>query len=103
MKMMNRLIGIRTAVDNASKSGVFDSLSRRNARRRQAQLTEKIRVVLGCIRETDKMPAWNDEHVDGRLGVDIAKCQHIRILVDDVRRNFPEGNLAKETIRHGSV
>lgn len=101
--MMHRLIGIRTAVDNASKSGALDSLSRRNARRRQAQLTEKIRVVLGCIRETGKMPAWNDEHVDRRLGVDISKSQHFRILVDDVRRNFAKGNLAKETVRHGSV
>src|SRR2546426_9204059 len=49
------------------------------------------------------MPLGNHQHVDRRLRVDVLEREHLVVLQDDLGRNLPGADLAKETIRHESL
>src|SRR5262245_55273868 len=43
---------------------------------------------------------WNDLYMTGRLWVDIEECDEIRILIDDMRRNFFVDDFAENAVFH---
>lgn len=103
VQVVDRLLRVGTAVDDAPISRLLDSLAGRHPGSRQAKLTQEIAIVLSSVGKPGKVAARNDEYVDRRLRVDVAECQHIRILVDDIRREFAERDLAEEAVSHTTV
>lgn len=42
---------------------------------------------------------WNDEHVDGRLGVEILESEHLVVVVFDLGRAFSGNDAAEDAVR----
>src|SRR3989475_3935068 len=49
------------------------------------------------------MPLGNHQHVDRRWRVNVLEREHLVVLQNDLGRNLPGADLAKETIRHESL
>lgn len=61
--------------------------------------SEQRRIALPGLGKGGNMPLRNDEHMSRSLRRQVAKGQHLFVLVKSRRRNRAGGNLAKQAIR----
>src|SRR5438093_2801436 len=64
---------------------------------RRLQKTPQEGPIARVVQAAD-MPLGNHQHMDRRLRVDVLEREHLVVLQDDLGRNLPGADLAKETI-----
>ena len=105
MQMIDALTPVVACVQNGAKATLDDTLRARHIPRQQQDITEYIPVLVVRRAQGGDVLLRDDEHVHGRLSVDIAKRKHARGLSHDVRGNRAFDNSAKEAvcIVHGGL
>ena len=69
----------------------------------QVKVSKDIPVLLADVRMGSDDFARNDQDMNRRLGIDVAKRQTVIIFVDDVGRNFAVNDLLKDVVLHYGI
>jgi hypothetical protein len=84
-------------IDDGAIAALGKSLLVSDARRHTQEMAEQRFVPLRSFVERFHVVARDDEHMHGRLRVDVTKSQATLVLVNDVSGNFSRNDLTKET------
>ena len=69
----------------------------------QNETTDKALMLPGKRCQRRDMHLRHNEHMDGRLRVDISESQELLILVDDIRRYLSRNDLAKDAFHETTL
>lgn len=94
--MWHGLAAVRAVVDHDAVSGIGDTLIASDFGGGEQQVTEQRLVVILRHADARDYPFGHDEEVDGGLRRNVAKCETIVVLVDDVRRDLAVTDLFEE-------
>ena len=83
------------AVQHQAESPLGDALLPGDVVRHQEEVSEESIITLACIKERREMPAGNNQDVDRRLRVDVLEGYGVIVLVDDLGRKLPLGDLTE--------
>ena len=73
----------------------------RDLRADTQQVTEQLSVfVLGVCQAHDRL-AWDDQHVDRRLRLDVEERDRVLVLVDQIGGDLTPQDLAEDGVAHG--
>src|SRR5262249_8280552 len=100
MQMEHRLSGMRAAIDYHTKTFFGDSQVLGQFRGYTKNLPDNRSIFRTEIQNRSDMFSWHDQNVHRRLGTDILKSDHIRILVNQFPLDFSLYNAAKKTVFH---
>ena len=64
-------------------------------RRSEDHVPQKFLVVGGCIVDRADMFVWNNQYVNWRLWVNVAECQYLVILIDNICWNILADDIAE--------
>jgi len=103
VQVRNALLRMRAVIHDASIAALGYTLRFGNTCRGPSDLADEPFIPFGQIGKADNMLAWNDQHVHGRLRIDVAERNHISILEHDIGLDFTLSDLAKEAVGHRSV
>ena len=87
--MEDGLSGVRPRIRHNAVSRLCDTLVMRDPDASLYQPAQETGVGSGEIRYRRKMPAWNHEHMNGSLWIDILECYNVIILIHRLGRNSP--------------
>lgn len=64
-------------------------------------LFDELCLLLVHLGEGGKVRLGHDEHVHGRLGIDVAEGEHVLVFVHLLRGDLPGADLAEQAVRIG--
>ena len=98
MDVENRLTRTAVAVEHGSVSVLVVTVFLRQSCRMLDDLSHQNLVIVLQVIQRGNVTARDEEHMEGRLRIDILKRKDTVVLVNDRRRNFAGGDPAKETV-----
>ena len=98
MDVKNRLTRTAVAVEHGSVSVLVVTVILRQSCRMLDDLPHQNLIIVLQVVQRGNVTARDDEHMEGRLWIDILKRKDAVVLVNDRRRNFAGGDPAKETV-----
>jgi len=100
MQVGNGLAAIAPIVDDESITGFFETKGGCDLRRAQKKVTEQGSIVRSGEGDSGDGFLWNNERVNGCLGIDIMKREDEFIFVDDTGRNLAGDYLLENGFTH---
>ena len=98
MDVKNRLTRTAVAVEHGSVSVLVVTVILRQSCRMLNDFPHQNLIIVLQVVQRGNVTARDDEHIEGRLWIDILKRKDAVVLVNDRRRNFAGGDPAKETV-----
>ncbi len=98
VEMKNRLTGVQTGIQQQPIPALADLVLLRQTAGHNHQPTEQRSILLADAVERSNVTVWNDQQVNWRSRMVIAKCRYEIILIDDIRVNCSIDDLAKNTV-----
>jgi hypothetical protein len=98
VQVKDRLACARARIDHGAVTRLRQALLVGDARGDAQQMAERRFVAPRSVVERLQMLARDDERMDGRLWVDVAKRHRAIILIDYVGGNLARDNLTKDAI-----
>lgn len=99
--MIDSLAAVVAVVDDDAVA-FCESLGACNLCRDPEQVAEESNVVLGAVGEGNDVFAGGDQHVHGRLRMDVGKGITELVLVDGGGRDGSFNDFAKDAAHHGT-
>src|SRR5256885_929260 len=99
VQMRHALTSVRTTVDYNAITALVDPKIARHLRRSQNQLPEQLLIRFVSLSQAGNDALRDDQYVDRRLRTHIMKGEHVVILKEDLRWNFPRGDLLEDRHR----
>jgi hypothetical protein len=96
--VVNRLTTVIPSVDDGTKTVLSQAQLIGDPWNGSHDVTQERGVVDGRLYETGYMPFWDDKHVHGGGGIYIRERDELFVLINNLRRNFPLDDLAKNTV-----
>lgn len=103
MSVEDRLPGLPAGVEDDTVPGTPNSLGLRDLMRLGCHLGQHPVVGAGERRQVGVVVLRDDQHVSGRLRVDIPESNGPGGLSDTHSRNIARHDLAEKAIRHGAI
>jgi hypothetical protein len=100
MKVAHRLTAVFPLVANHAKTRFRNIFPRCDFIDQAGHLSDQGGVSCRERREPRHMLTWNDQNVDGALGVDVRKGQAMTVLCYDAGWNLARYNSTKQAICH---
>ena len=100
VQMGDRLSGARAVVHHRPVA-VGDAALGGDLGCQQVDMAQNCAVLRTRFAERHEVLARDDQHVRGRLRIEVLKGHGVFVLVNDARRNLAGGDLAKNTFSHG--
>lgn len=100
MRVEHRLPCAGPGIEHQTITIVVDTLRDRDTMRLAHYLSEQPILSLGQCCDIRIVLLRDDQHMDGRLRVDIAERHRAGALQKPLSREFASGNLAKQAVRH---
>lgn len=101
MEVVNRLLSVVTGVGHDPITGLGDALFFGELNGDAQNSTEQVNVRIAGVVQRYDMPVRDDEHVRGRLCVDVAKGGNFVVLIKLRGGQLPGYDLTEDTIgRH---
>ena len=97
MDVENRLARTAVAVEHGSVSVLVVTVFFRKPCRMLDDFPHQNLVIVLQIVQRGNVTARDDEHMEGRLWINVLKRKDTVVLVNDRRRNFTGGDSAKQT------
>lgn len=102
MQVRHHFARVRTGVDDQAVAGLLQSELLGDRRGLEQQVSEHL-VVVGCGQgEARDAFLGDDQHMRGRLWVDVPERAHQLVFVNDVRGNLAGDDLFKNRFAHGA-
>lgn len=98
--MKDRLSRTRTNIKNGAVS-VFDLALAGDFSRREMAAADQFGIVSLGLFQSRKMLLGDDEHVRGRLRIDVFKGQNVLVFMNFLRGNLSSDDAAEKTIGIG--
>ena len=98
MDVENRLTRTAVAVEHGSVSVLVVTVILRQSCRMLNDFPHQNLIIVLQVVQRGNVTARDDEHMEGRLWIDILKRKDAVVLVNDRCRNFAGGDPAKETV-----
>jgi len=100
MRVEHRLPGAGPGIEHQTITIVVDTLRDRDTMCLAHHLGEQPILILGQCCGIRIVFLRDNQHMDGRLRVDIAERHRPGALQNPLSRELPSGNLAKQAVRH---
>lgn len=97
VQMADRLAAFVTGINNGTKSLAEAGFAGDFGCRRH-QLSGERRVVFPQVGQRGNVLAWDYQQVRRRLRIQIGERNHVRVLMDQLGRNFSGSNLAEDAV-----
>ena len=98
MDVENRLARTAVAVEHGSVSVLVVTVFLRDPCRARNEFPHQNLVIVLQIVQRGNVTARDDEHMEGRLRIDVLKRKDPVVLVNDRRRSFTGGDPAKQAV-----
>ncbi len=96
--MHHHLVGVRPAIHDQAITASGNALFFGQLGYRGEHTSGHGRLVCGQVVRIGEMLVWNDQDVDRRQRMDIAKSGDPLVLIDLISRYLPGNDLAKDTV-----
>ena len=101
MQVEHALTGVRAIIDYQPE-GIRNAKLFCHAVGSEQEVPEQRLIRCRCVSKARYFLLRNDQHVCGRLGIDVTECQAQIILVDDIGRQLAPDDLAENSTHHSS-
>ncbi len=100
VQMINIHTPIRTIIEHQAVTGVGNAFHLRHSVGRLEHLGEDVVIVSAPIADVFDVLVGNDEDVDRRLGVDVAKGGGVGAVVDNLGGDVTADDFAEDAVAH---
>jgi hypothetical protein len=100
VQMKYGLAGSGAGVNHGSIAFGIEATLVRQAAGHKREVAQKRYILRLGLQKGVKMLAWNHQHVSGRLRMNVLERQHVLILKNNLRGNFPVDNSAEKAVIH---
>jgi hypothetical protein len=101
--MVHGLPAFEAGIGHQSMAGGIDALLARHLCGQREHLASQARIGLGDGRDMGMVVHWDDKHVHGSLGLDIAECDRTIRAGDDIGGYVTGRNPAEEAVGHADI
>jgi hypothetical protein len=101
MQMRHGFAGMRPVVENQPEPGFGDPELARDFSSLEQQMAENLVILRFGLRDADDRLLWDNQHMLGRLGIDVAKSQDQIVFINDRGRDFTGDDFLEKSFAHG--
>ena len=100
MKVKHALATMHTGIDDETVPGIGNPFQFRNLVTSEHQMPNEANIRILQFGHRSHMLSGNDERMRRRLGIDIVKCNHQIVFIDECCGNGPRDDFAEEAFTH---
>lgn len=101
MQMRDGFTGVRAIVDDEPIAAVFQAQFRGDLPSLEHQIAQDFFILWTRVGNAGDMFLWDNEHMRGRVRLDVAKGQHEVVFIDNVRGNLAGDDFFEQG--HGTI
>src|SRR5215218_3622491 len=98
MEMGNRLPGVGSVIGDDPVTALMQPVLGGDARRQCQRVRRDVPIIATDFSQRREMASWDDEHVDRRLRVEVAKGDIVLALGDKLRTELAARDAAEDAI-----